>query len=144
MLTKEDLRARDGAIEVNVLREPDLPTTVSQRHPTTSRDATSGQSSLTKVAKDRSIEYDITHPTVKMVYDWDSAKEETCYRMYIEEKRSLEEIMEYYKSQNFTPRYGLRCGLRPLLYSKDVMACIPRDVLSTVITVYTPVGANVV
>jgi hypothetical protein len=39
-----------------------------------------------------------------MVYDWDNAKEETCYRMYIEEKRSLEEIMEYYKNQNFTPR----------------------------------------
>jgi len=41
-----------------------------------------------------------------MVYDWDSGKEETCYRMYIEEKRSLEEIMEYFKNQNFTPRYG--------------------------------------
>ncbi|KAI9682348.1 MAG: hypothetical protein M1817_000402 [Caeruleum heppii] len=40
-----------------------------------------------------------------MVYDW-LGKEEVCYRMYIEEKRSLEEIMDYMKSQhNFAPRY---------------------------------------
>ncbi|RKF56907.1 hypothetical protein GcM3_192034 [Golovinomyces cichoracearum] len=31
-----------------------------------------------------------------MVYDWED-KEEVCYRMYIEEKKSLEEIMEYMK-----------------------------------------------
>jgi hypothetical protein len=38
-----------------------------------------------------------------MVYDWDN-KEELCYRMYIEEKKSLEEIMEYFKENNFAPR----------------------------------------
>lgn len=39
-----------------------------------------------------------------MVYDWDG-KEETCYRMYIEEKKSLEDIMEYMKTEhNFAPR----------------------------------------
>lgn len=41
-----------------------------------------------------------------MVYDWES-KEEMCYRLYIEEKKSLEEIMEYMKENyKFAPRYG--------------------------------------
>jgi len=41
-----------------------------------------------------------------MVYDWEN-KEEACYRMYIEEKKSLEEIMEYMKNEHkFAPRYG--------------------------------------
>lgn len=39
-----------------------------------------------------------------MVYDWEN-KEEICYRMYIEEKKSLEEIMEYMKEEHkFAPR----------------------------------------
>ena len=43
-----------------------------------------------------------------MVYDWEN-KEEMCYRMYIEEKKSLEEIMEYMKEQHkFAPRYANR------------------------------------
>ncbi|KAI6251013.1 hypothetical protein HI914_00948 [Erysiphe necator] len=38
-----------------------------------------------------------------MVYDWGN-KEEMCYRMYIEEKRSLEDIMEYMKENHkFNP-----------------------------------------
>jgi Clr5 domain len=40
-----------------------------------------------------------------MVYDWED-KEDVCYRMYIEEKKSLEEIMEFMKTErNFAPRY---------------------------------------
>ncbi|KAI9744595.1 MAG: hypothetical protein M1818_002124 [Claussenomyces sp. TS43310] len=40
-----------------------------------------------------------------MVYDWDN-KEEICYTMYIEEKKSLEEIMEYMKIHHkFEPRW---------------------------------------
>jgi hypothetical protein len=40
-----------------------------------------------------------------MVYDWEN-KEEICYRMYIEEKKSLEEIMDYMKKEHkFAPRY---------------------------------------
>jgi hypothetical protein len=40
-----------------------------------------------------------------MVYDWEN-KEEVCYRMYIEEKKSLEEIMEHLKEESgFAPRY---------------------------------------
>jgi hypothetical protein len=43
-----------------------------------------------------------------MVYDWEN-KEEMCYRMYIEEKKSLEEIMEYMKEHHkFAPRYATR------------------------------------
>jgi hypothetical protein len=43
-----------------------------------------------------------------MVYDWEN-KEEICYRMYIEEKKSLEEIMEYMKDElKFAPRYVAR------------------------------------
>ncbi|KAF7902942.1 hypothetical protein EAF00_002844 [Botryotinia globosa] len=38
-----------------------------------------------------------------MVYDWDN-KQEMCYSMYIEEKKSLEEIMEYLKeNMSFNP-----------------------------------------
>ncbi|CAD6442155.1 46038ceb-6a98-4a66-b03b-fe2bf54578c7 [Sclerotinia trifoliorum] len=38
-----------------------------------------------------------------MVYDWDD-KEELCYRMYIDEKKSLEEIMEFMKeTMSFNP-----------------------------------------
>lgn len=41
----------------------------------------------------------------KMVYDWEN-KEELCYRLYIEEKKSLEEIMEFMKEHHkFAPRY---------------------------------------
>lgn len=41
-----------------------------------------------------------------MVYDWEG-KEDICYRMYIVEKRSLEDIMEHLKAAplNFAPRY---------------------------------------
>jgi hypothetical protein len=40
-----------------------------------------------------------------MVYDWEN-KEDICYRMYIEEKKSLEDIMEYMKEHHkFAPRY---------------------------------------
>lgn len=43
-----------------------------------------------------------------MVYDWEN-KEDICYRMYIEEKKSLEEIMEYMKEEHkFAPRYERR------------------------------------
>jgi hypothetical protein len=39
-----------------------------------------------------------------MVYDWGD-KEELCYRMYIEEKKPLEDIMEYMKIHlKFNPR----------------------------------------
>lgn len=59
-----------------------------------------------------------------MVYDWDdSQKEEICYRMYIEEKRSLEEIMDYFKNQNFTPRYARSTGA---LLVKDVVGLSSR------------------
>lgn len=40
----------------------------------------------------------------KMVYEWDNKRDE-CYVMYITENRSLDEIIEFYKGQNFAPRY---------------------------------------
>jgi len=40
----------------------------------------------------------------KMVYNWDNF-ETICYQMYIEDKKSLEEIMEYMKVHHkFSPR----------------------------------------
>jgi len=40
-----------------------------------------------------------------MVYDWED-KEQLCYQMYIEEKKSLEEIMDFMKvNHQFAPRY---------------------------------------
>ncbi|CZT40385.1 related to CYC8 General repressor of transcription [Rhynchosporium secalis] len=39
----------------------------------------------------------------KMVYDWEN-KEDICYRMYIEEKKSLEDIMDFMKEEHkFAP-----------------------------------------
>lgn len=40
-----------------------------------------------------------------MTYDWEG-KEDLCYKMYIIDKKSLEDIMEFYRqTENFTPRY---------------------------------------
>lgn len=42
-----------------------------------------------------------------MTYDWEG-KEDVCYKMYIIDKKPLEEIMEFYReTENFTPRYIL-------------------------------------
>lgn len=40
-----------------------------------------------------------------MVYDWEG-KEQVCYDMYINQKKPMEEIMEYFRvEEDFTPRY---------------------------------------
>ena len=42
----------------------------------------------------------------RMVYDWDG-KEQELYGLYVEQKKSLDEVMELMKDQyDFTPRYG--------------------------------------
>jgi hypothetical protein len=38
-----------------------------------------------------------------MVYNWDD-KEGECYRLYVEEKRSLDEVISYWEVRGFTPR----------------------------------------
>jgi hypothetical protein len=39
-----------------------------------------------------------------MVYDW-AGKRDICYRMYIQDKKALEEIMEYMRTAyQFAPR----------------------------------------
>lgn len=43
-------------------------------------------------------------PPAKMVYEWDNRRDE-IYTMYITENKSLEEIIEFYRAQNFAPRY---------------------------------------
>jgi hypothetical protein len=59
-----------------------------------------------------------------MVYDWEN-KEEICYRMYIEEKKSLEEIMEYMKEEHkFAPRYACRSRAR-----RDPYLAVPQHSL---------------
>ena len=40
-----------------------------------------------------------------MVYSWDD-KEAICYRLYVEERRSLEEVICYWEIRGFTPRYA--------------------------------------
>ncbi|KAJ4988838.1 hypothetical protein SVAN01_05645 [Stagonosporopsis vannaccii] len=37
-----------------------------------------------------------------MVYNWDD-KEAECYRLYVEEKKSLAEVISYWETQGFTP-----------------------------------------
>lgn len=39
-----------------------------------------------------------------MVYNWDD-KEFDCYRLYVEEKRSLDDVLSYWETRGFTPRY---------------------------------------
>jgi hypothetical protein len=40
-----------------------------------------------------------------MVYNWDPHKQ-TCYRLYIDERKSLEEIMAIMRDEHkFTPRF---------------------------------------
>jgi hypothetical protein len=39
-----------------------------------------------------------------MVYNWDD-KEADCYRLYVEEKKSLDEVIAHWESKGFTPRY---------------------------------------
>ena len=40
----------------------------------------------------------------KMMYDWRD-KERECYKLYVEEQRSLEEVMEWMKeNKDFNPR----------------------------------------
>jgi hypothetical protein len=41
---------------------------------------------------------------VAMVYNWDD-KEGECYRLYVEEKRNLDEVIAYWEVRGFTPRY---------------------------------------
>ena len=39
------------------------------------------------------------------VYDWDD-KETECYRLYVEEKKSLNQVARHFKEQyGFEPRY---------------------------------------
>ena len=39
-----------------------------------------------------------------MVYNWEG-KEAECYRLYVEEKKSLDEVMEVFRAEGFNPRY---------------------------------------
>ena len=40
----------------------------------------------------------------KMVYEWEIRRDE-IYNMYITQNKSLEELIEFYRPQNFVPRY---------------------------------------
>lgn len=44
-----------------------------------------------------------------MVYNWDD-KEAECYRLYVEEKRNLDEVIAYWEARGFTPRYVSLCA----------------------------------
>lgn len=39
-----------------------------------------------------------------MVYEWDD-KQDDCYRLYVQERKSLDEVMDYFKVHGFAPRY---------------------------------------
>ena len=41
-----------------------------------------------------------------MGYDWDD-KRDICYRLYVEEKKSLEDVVDYFRDKlQFVPRYA--------------------------------------
>ena len=53
-----------------------------------------------------------------MVYDWSGDKEGICFRLYITEGKSLEEVMERLKEeQGFAPRYVERHLLPCAVYT---------------------------
>ena len=54
-----------------------------------------------------------------MVYSWDD-KEAVCYRLYVEERRSLEEVISYWEARGFTPRY-VRGLLVALWHGQDAV-----------------------
>jgi hypothetical protein len=65
----------------------------------------------------------------KMVYNWDD-KEGECYRLYVEEKRSLDELISYWEVRGFTPRYATaRLHVRVAVYF--LLAPGPRDAMQT-------------
>jgi len=39
-----------------------------------------------------------------MVYQWDD-KEAECHRLYVDEKKSMDEVIAYWEARGFTPRY---------------------------------------
>jgi hypothetical protein len=39
-----------------------------------------------------------------MVYNWDG-KEAECYRLYVQERRSMNEVVAYWGRRGFEPRY---------------------------------------
>ena len=43
-----------------------------------------------------------------MVYNWEG-KETECYQLYVQEKKSLNEVLEYWEQRGFTPRYVIAC-----------------------------------
>lgn len=46
--------------------------------------------------------------SVKMVYEWED-KEAECYQLYVEERKSLDEVMQHMKDvHNFNPRSVFR------------------------------------
>lgn len=47
-----------------------------------------------------------------MVYDWEG-KETDSYRLYVEERKSLDEVMEYWKQRGFAPRFVIYFALLP-------------------------------
>ena len=61
-------------------------------------------------------ELTVCTPIAIMVYDWGGDKQELCYRLYITEGKSLEEVMDCLKQeQDFAPRY-VEHYLFPVLY----------------------------
>jgi hypothetical protein len=63
-----------------------------------------------------------------MVYNWDD-KEGECYRLYVEEKKSLDEVIAYWEVRGFTPRYvtarlnvWIPVHFRRLCYTSDEVA----------------------
>lgn len=48
-----------------------------------------------------------------MVYNWEG-KEDDCYRLYIEENKSVEQVAQYMKEHyNFDPRFAIPCSKSP-------------------------------
>jgi hypothetical protein len=58
-----------------------------------------------------------------MVYSWDD-KEAVCHQLYVEERRSLDEVMSYWEIRGFTPRYAhiAHCSTYGLPYAFTVIS----------------------
>lgn len=41
---------------------------------------------------------------ITMVYDWED-KQETCYRLYVDEKKSLDDVMKFFREEGTSEHY---------------------------------------
>lgn len=89
---------------------PEAGKTEAQRQAIPPRRQTAHRTSCSRLV--RELKLCAPGASIEMVYHWDG-KEAECYRLYVEEKKSLDEVIAYWEARDFTPRYISITVLRP-------------------------------